>query len=157
MGKLLQLHSEKAPLKNKDHWITSICLTNFGAGAETIAITVGTLIMNIVSHAGCQERVQREINEARRSGKLSIPPKSREMQEHLQFLDACLRESMRLHGIIGMPLARVVPKGGCELEGRFIPAGVRDSWYILSSRVLTCKDDSRNQYVDSPSRQKSLW
>jgi hypothetical protein len=122
-------------------------MTNFGAGVETIAVTVGALINHVVSHPGCQERIHREIDVAREAGKLSSPPKSREMQDHLPFLDACLHESMRLHGIIGTPLPRVVPKGGCELENRFVPASVSISKRILDSPCADFIDNCWNQYV----------
>jgi cytochrome P450 len=100
-----------------------MCMTNYGAGIETTAITISTLINFIVSQ-NFQERVQEEIDNARKEGKLSNPPKLREMREHLPYLAACLNESMRLHPVVGMPLVRTVPEGGCELEGYFLPAGV---------------------------------
>jgi cytochrome P450 len=69
--------------------------------------------------------VQAEIDKARREGKLTQGiPKLRDIQDHLPYLDACVKESMRLHNVVGVPLPRVVPEGGVELEGRRIPAGV---------------------------------
>jgi cytochrome P450 len=100
-----------------------MCMTNYGAGIETTAITISTLI-NFIVGQNFQERVQEEIDNARKEGKLSNPPKLREMREHLPYLAACLNESMRLHPVVGMPLVRTVPEGGCELEGFFLPAGV---------------------------------
>jgi cytochrome P450 len=99
-------------------------LTNFGAGVETIGITVSTLICNILDHPGCQEKIQAEIDAALESGKISKVPKLRDLQDHLPYLNACISESLRLHNVIGMPLPRVVPEGGVELEGHFLPAGV---------------------------------
>jgi cytochrome P450 len=101
-------------------------MTNFGAGVETTAITVSSFIINVVSNSGCQEKIHAEIDFAKRSGKLSSPPKLREMKNHLPFMSACLSESMRLHHVVGMPLLRVVPEEGCELEGHVLPAGVCD-------------------------------
>ena len=99
-------------------------MTNFGAGVETTAGTVSVLINNIVRR-GLQERVHREIDAARREGKLSSPPRPGEMKQHLPFLSACLKESMRLFSITGMPLVRTVPETGLELEGYYLPPGVR--------------------------------
>ncbi|KAF4633223.1 hypothetical protein G7Y89_g4902 [Cudoniella acicularis] len=79
LAKLLSLQSMRPLLQGKDRWISSICLTNFGAGVETIAITVGTLIANVLSRPGCQECIHAEINEARKEGKLSLPPRIREV------------------------------------------------------------------------------
>lgn len=124
--RLLQLQLTRPALKDKDHWIQSMAMTNFGAGVETTAITIGVLIDNLISHPECQQKVQAEIDQAQREGKL-IPcsvPRIRDIQEHLPYLDACLKEGQRLHNVVGMPLPRVVPEGGVELEGHRLPAGV---------------------------------
>ncbi|KAH8748691.1 cytochrome P450 [Hyaloscypha sp. PMI_1271] len=141
MAKMLQLQADKGALK--DPWVVSMCMGNFGAGVETTAITIGALIHNIVSHPGCQERVHREIDQARREGKLSDPPKLREMQENLSFLSACLSESARLHGVVGMPLVRVVPQGGVDIEGVFLPGGTTigiNPWVLGRDKSLYGED-----------------
>jgi benzoate 4-monooxygenase len=43
---------------------------------------------------------------------------------HLPYLNAVINEAQRLRPIARFGFSRVVPKGGIELEGRFIPAGV---------------------------------
>jgi cytochrome P450 len=101
-------------------------LTNFGAGMEPIGITVSTLVCNILDSPGCQKKIQAEIDAALKSGKMGKIPNLRDMEEHLPYLNVCLRENMRLHPVIGMPLPRVAPAGGVELEGHFLPAGVSD-------------------------------
>lgn len=57
--KLIQIQTEKPALRNT--WIRSICFASFGAGVETIAITVSALFNFMLSHPGCQERIQQEI------------------------------------------------------------------------------------------------
>ena len=101
-----------------------MCLTNFGAGTETLGVTMSTLVVFAISQEGVQSRIQQEVDLARKEGRLSYPPKLGEMQRELPYLQACLDESMRLHGIIGAPLLRVVPDGGVSIDGHFIPAGV---------------------------------
>lgn len=132
-AKLLQIHAEKPILK--ENWLTNMTLTNFGAGVETIGITVSTLICKILDNPGCQEKIHAEIDTALKAGTLSKTPKLREMQDSLPYLSACISESMRLHPVVGMPLPRVVPDGGVELEGHFLPEGV--SSYLFGWRVLT--------------------
>ncbi|KAH0594820.1 hypothetical protein MHUMG1_07655 [Metarhizium humberi] len=118
--RLLQIHAEKPALK--PHWVAEMLGTNFGAGVETTAITISSFLDFVISHPGCQEKVQKEIDEAREAGKLSKLPKLREI-ESLPYLSACLNESKRLHPVVGSPLQRVVPHGGIELEGKWLPAG----------------------------------
>ena len=89
-AKLLKLQTEKGQLSDK--WIMSMCMTNYRAGVETIGVTIGAFVNNIVIH-GCQERIHQEMDSARKAGKLSTPPKLREMKDHLPYLSACLSES----------------------------------------------------------------
>ncbi|RKP10100.1 cytochrome P450 [Thamnocephalis sphaerospora] len=42
---------------------------------------------------------------------------------HLPYLDAVIRESMRHRPVMAEGLPRVVPKGGCQISGQFIPEG----------------------------------
>ncbi|KAE8451021.1 hypothetical protein EG329_004693 [Mollisiaceae sp. DMI_Dod_QoI] len=67
-GKLFQLQDEKGVLK--DHWVRNMVMTNFGAGVETTAVVVAGLINNVVSHAGCQEKVHAELDKARKDGRI---------------------------------------------------------------------------------------
>lgn len=142
LTKLLQLQSEKGVLT--DPWVRNMTMTNFGAGIDTTAATVGVLINNIVRRPGLQERVHREIDIARKEGKLSNPPKLGEMKQHLPFLSTCLKESIWLSPIVGMPLVRIVPKSGVEIERYYLPPGVR----ILSlpfSKMCWTRDTYSNR------------
>lgn len=100
-----------------------MCISGFNAGVETIGITISTFLSFVISQPGCQERIQKEIDDARAAGALSTIPKMKEI-ESLPYLNACLSESKRLHPPFAHPLARVVPKDGVELEGHWLPAGV---------------------------------
>ena len=42
----------------------------------------------------------------------------------LPFLNAFLRESMRVHGVAVSTNERIAPEGGAMIYGHFIPAGV---------------------------------
>lgn len=127
--RLLQIHAEKPALK--PHWVSEMLGTNFGAGVETTAIAISSFLDFVISYPGCQEKIQKEIDEARAAGELSKIPKLTEI-ENLPYLSACLNESKRLHPAVGSPLQRVVPHGGMELEGKWLPAGV-SFYYTLSN------------------------
>ncbi|RDW84948.1 hypothetical protein BP6252_02538 [Coleophoma cylindrospora] len=140
-SKLFQIQASKPGLK--DHWLRNTLLTNFGAGGETTAIVISALLIALLSHPESMERVREEIDRASREGKLGNPPSLRDLREHLPFLEACLNESMRLHPIVGMSLMRVVPEGGCTLEGHFLPAGTIvgiNPWVISRDKSLYGQD-----------------
>ena len=57
--------------------------------------------------------------------------------QSMPYLQACIKESLRLHPATGLPLARVVPDGGATISGTFFPAGVSVVCFIfLSVAVL---------------------
>lgn len=44
--------------------------------------------------------------------------------QKMPYLQAVIKEGIRLHPAAGLPLQRVVPKGGAKLAGQFFPEGV---------------------------------
>lgn len=69
-------------------------------------------------------QLRSELNEADAVGKLSSPIKYNEAQA-LPYLQACIKEGLRMHPATGLPLARVVPPEGATVAGTFFPGGVR--------------------------------
>lgn len=92
-------------------------ITNFGAGHETMASTLTSLMAMIGSHKKVQSRLSGEI----RNGQ-TYDPSSRDLKLH-SYLHAVIRESKRLHPVIAMSLPRKVPSPGLHLDGFFLPAG----------------------------------
>jgi cytochrome P450 len=70
------------------------------------------------------KRLQDEIDDATSQGLLSQPASFSEASK-LPYLQAVIKEGLRMHPAVGMLLARVVPDGGRELGGHYFPAGVR--------------------------------
>ncbi|KAK5679650.1 hypothetical protein LTS12_029347, partial [Elasticomyces elasticus] len=53
---------------------------------------------------------------------LPLPAKWKDLQK-LPYFTAVMREARRIHPGVGMLLERVVPAGGLDLPGRFVPEG----------------------------------
>ena len=64
------------------------------------------------------ERLRGELDHA----SLSFLPQYRETNS-LPYLNAVVKEALRLHAPVGVVLERLVPKGGVTLCGRFLPEG----------------------------------
>lgn len=68
-------------------------------------------------------QLRAEIDEKRAKGEISSPVTFAESQ-NMPYLQAVIREGLRIHPSTGLPMQRVVPKGGAQIAGKFFPEGV---------------------------------
>ncbi|KAF7552186.1 hypothetical protein G7Z17_g4509 [Cylindrodendrum hubeiense] len=114
---------EKHPNIVTDAQVFSYTLSNVNAGSDTTAISLRAVIYLTLKHPKVLEKLCKELQDARDAGKLSIPVTWKESQE-LPYLDAVVKEALRLHPAVGLLLERIVPKGGLQLpNGPLLPAG----------------------------------
>lgn len=81
-------------------------------------------MLNLLRNPSKLERLLQELETRKARGLLSDPVTFEEA-EACPYLQAVFWEGVRLYPAIGSPLARVVPKGGMTIDGKFVPAGVR--------------------------------
>ncbi|KKY13772.1 putative cytochrome p450 [Diplodia seriata] len=97
-----------------------------GAGADTTAIGIRAVLGQLMLHADSYARVQREVDDAYGAHGLSDAPGKGGMPfavaEKLPFLDACVKEALRLHPSILYQLPREVPPQGVSVSGYYVPA-----------------------------------
>lgn len=113
---------EKKGITNWD--ILAAMASNIAAGSDTTALGIISTVFYLYSNPACLVRLRHEIDAA------DLPDKSRfhDVQK-LPYLQAALKEGLRLAPGFGLPLWREVPKGGAVIAGQFFPAGV--SLYIF--------------------------
>lgn len=91
------------------------------AGQDPVAAVLEYATRRISLHPDIQVRLHQEIM-------TSLPNGNKEwtsaMVDALPFLNAIVLEGMRLVDTIGSYQRRVVPSGGCTIEGFYLPAGV---------------------------------
>ena len=95
-----------------------------GGGSDTTALTLAAVIYNLIKSPSILHKLRIELSSQEKEGKLSRPVKLREALE-CQYLQACIKETLRVYPPVGLPLPRVIPKGGLILAERYFPAGVR--------------------------------
>ena len=104
-------------------------LGNFTAGGDTTAIALRSVIYYILRSPSVYEQLMNELTKA----KLAVPVSWKQAQE-LPYLDACIREALRMHPSIGLGLEREVPATGLTLPDGFrVGKGVQVSmnpWVI---------------------------
>lgn len=92
-----------------------MAITNFGAGHETMASTLTSIIAVLGSREDVRERVTHEILHTATSTEYATASR-------LPLTQALIKESKRLHPVISMSLPRRVPPSGLSLHGHFFPA-----------------------------------
>ncbi|KIW12773.1 hypothetical protein PV08_07960 [Exophiala spinifera] len=94
------------------------------AGSDTTGIALTATLYHLLKNPEAYRRLQDEIDQAVADTRLSNPAKLRETQS-LLYLQAVIKEGMRIHPSVGFILPRQVPQGGCTIAGKFLPAGTR--------------------------------
>lgn len=113
-----------------DMLVLGACTSNVFAGSDTTSISLNATLFNIITRPDVLQKLRSELDAAAGRGELSIIPKFAEVQQ-LPYLQAVLKEALRVHPATGLPLWREVPEGGVTLCGTWFPAGTNvgiNSW-----------------------------
>ncbi|KAH7007931.1 cytochrome P450 [Microdochium trichocladiopsis] len=102
-----------------EHEILSNAVILMLAGTDTTANTLAYMLWLLFKFPDIKAQLDEEIDEARLPGKPGIEDLAK-----LKYLDYFMLEVMRLYGAAPGPLPRKVPKGGRDICGYFVPAGM---------------------------------
>ncbi|KAK4128103.1 cytochrome P450-like protein [Parathielavia appendiculata] len=109
-----------------DTLVQTMAVSMAFAGSETTAISLSAVFYYLLKTPRALERLTREIDDAAREGRFSdyeTGVVTWHESQSLPYLDSCVKEAFRLHPAPGLPMERVVPKGGLEIAGRRIEGG----------------------------------
>ena len=105
-----------------DTQIVSYLMFNMIAGADTTAITLRAVFYHVLKDLRVWKRLEKDVVAAGFADTVPVPFKD---AHNLPYLDAVVREAMRMHPAVGMILERYVPDSGLHLpDGSFLPTGV---------------------------------
>jgi cytochrome P450 len=144
--KFLRIRASDATKISKEE-IALTCSTNIGAGSDTTSISLSAIIFYLYKFPETLSTLRQEIKEMAARGMISDPVTFQEAQQ-MPYLQAVIKEALRLHPATGLILGRVVPKGGAQLAGQYFPEGVSNAKiqsltvYMLNLNPL--KDGCRN-------------
>ncbi|GIZ48492.1 hypothetical protein CKM354_001155000 [Cercospora kikuchii] len=105
-----------------DAYQESTVASNITAGSDTTAITLSCIIYSLLWNPACAQELRNEIDTFAREGRISNPVTFKEAQ-NMPYLQAVIKEALRIHPATGQILARIVPASGAELCGYHVPAG----------------------------------
>jgi cytochrome P450 len=154
--KFLRLQAED-PGKITDADISSVCNMNIGAGSDTTSISLTSIIFNLIKYPRVLQQLRAEIQDHESRGTVSDPITFAEANK-LPYLQAVIKEGLRMHPATGLSLGRVVPPDGATLAGQYFPPGVCTSSFAkIRLFELTSIDCCWHQCLGSPRQQKGIW
>lgn len=95
---------------------------NVFAGSDTTAIALRAMVYLLCKNPATMGKLIAEIDAASAAGKLSTPIAYREAAA-LPYLNAVMKEAIRVHSSTGLLFERHVPAAGVEIDGHHLPGG----------------------------------
>jgi len=129
--------SFRSPFAN----VTDSQPTSF-AGADTTAISLRAIFYYLARNPSVQSALFAEIDRADAAGHLSHPVTFAEAM-NLPYLQAVIKEALRMHPGVGLLLERVVPPEGAEFESVYLPGGTvvgMNPWVVARDRGVYGED-----------------
>ncbi|KAL2150091.1 hypothetical protein VTH82DRAFT_7767 [Thermothelomyces myriococcoides] len=159
--RMLKEHPDRLTLRDVHAQTTSAV----GAGADTVSCALQSFIYHMLRHPTAWARVRDEIDTARRErGLCGDRVVSFDHAQQLPYLQACIKEALRVFGPVPMGLPRVVPKGGLTIGDRTFPAGTILSinpWVMHYSKEIWGPDahefNPDRWFDDSISSKEKYW
>lgn len=96
---------------------------NIAAGSDTTALSLSTVVYHLARNPEKLKKMRQELHQFVNGGLVSTPITYQESQK-LPYLQAVIKEALRIHPATGQILARMVPEGGATFCGVYFPAGV---------------------------------
>ncbi|KAF5004052.1 hypothetical protein FDECE_9427 [Fusarium decemcellulare] len=121
LTKFLAKHAASPDVFTSYHVLAG-CTSNMVAGSDTTAISLSAVLYYLLKNPACLQKLRDEIDALTARGELSKSPTFKESQQ-MPYLQAAIKEALRMHPATGLPLERVVPEGGATISGRFFPEG----------------------------------
>ncbi|KAJ9058870.1 hypothetical protein DSO57_1007808 [Entomophthora muscae] len=126
MASLIAARDPESGDKLTDKELIEEALLQISAGSDSTANTMTWALYLILKHPQVNEKLTQELFKYFPS--LESPITLAECKQNkLPYLDAVIKESMRVLPTAAGSLERVVPSGGREIDGHFLPEGVRSN------------------------------
>jgi cytochrome P450 len=116
------------------------------AGSETTAISLSAIFYYLLRTPAALSRLRDELDDAGRKGHfgdITSGLVTWTEAQGLPYLDACIKEGFRMYPAAGLPLERIVPKEGAEIDGRFVRGGTIvgcSAWLIHRRKEIFGED-----------------
>ena len=138
----------KHPDTVDDTMVLRYTMTNIISGSDTTSIAMTSILYNILKSPTVLTRLRAELDAAN----LTYPPDFRTASA-LPYLNAVIREGLRIHPVIGFSSERIVPPAGLHLpDGRRLPPGA-----VVAMSAWITHFDTEIYGVDAADFRPERW
>jgi cytochrome P450 len=112
------------------------------AGSDTTAASLRAIFYYLCRNSQAHRKLLDEIDDAEKAGKLSDPVTFGEAL-NLKYFQACVKEALRMHPAVGLLLERLVPQGGADIGGVWLPEGTvigMNPWVAARDKTVYGED-----------------
>jgi cytochrome P450 len=127
----LMIANQHDPEKVTPYHVFMMGLSNIIAGSDTTAVSLSSILYNLLRYPDTMRKLRQEIHDFENQGRCGNPAVLFKESQEMPYLQAVMKEALRMHAATGLPLWRVVPEGGVEICERFFPEGTTiglNSW-----------------------------
>lgn len=111
---------QESPDRFDDLDIQILATLNIFAGSDTTSIALRAILYFLIQNKRAWDKLVDELDDAAKEGQLSNEITFSEAQK-LPYLQACIKEAMRLHPSLGTQHTRLVPENGVTIAGTYLP------------------------------------
>lgn len=124
LQKMMKANQED-PSKVTNYHVFMMGLANIIAGSDTTAVSLSAILYYLLRYPETMRKLRSEIEQlaaqdqcGSTDGRITF-----KQSQEMPYLQAVMKEALRMCSATGLPLWREVPRGGAEISGLFFPAG----------------------------------
>lgn len=122
LSRFLELHKEQPEVVDQRRLLAYLFM-NINAGSDTISATARGLLYHCLKRPDTMRALGEELDAAVAAGDLTNPLPTWAECQRLPYLNACIKEALRLSPALALPLERIVPPSGLHIGETAIPPG----------------------------------
>ena len=125
--------------------LESETLTQITAGSDSTASALRMTLHFVATTPSVQSRLLNEFHAANAAGRISRPVIKDAEARQLPFLQACIKEGLRMYPPVTGLLAKAVPPEGAVIDNKFVRGGTQiawNSWGIMRDKAIFGNDSA---------------
>ncbi|KAH9808836.1 putative Cytochrome-P450 family protein [Teratosphaeria destructans] len=142
LSRFLTLHKDQPDIVT-DRQMLAYLFANINAGSDTIGSTLRAIFYYLLKSPRSLAELVEELDDAQAAGNLTAPIPTWPECQSLHYLNAVIKEALRLNPALALPMERVVPGPGLHVGEHFLPAGTVvgiNPWVLHRDQRIFGKD-----------------